>query len=157
MAATILGVGFIGVIEGVTIGSEVLDTARKQQVASQIVTGEIERLRAGAWSAIANLPATAAITIGPTGAITGDQTCFALSNYTTAASDDNTALDQLAKGFTCSFVRTRIRPVSATASSVTFIKIVYTVNWTSNTGRARSRTIETYLGKNGLHLSYQRS
>lgn len=157
MATAILGVGFIGIIQGVTIGSEVLDTSRKQQVAAQIVSAEIERLRAGSWSTIANLPATGSITIDHTGAISGDQTSFALCNYTAGVGDDNLSLSKLAKEFTCSFVRTRLRPTGATASTATFIKIVYTVSWTGNTGRAHSRSIETYLGKNGLHLSYQRS
>jgi len=40
---------------------------------------------------------------------------------------------------------------------VTFIKLVYTVSWTSSNGRAHSRRTETYLGMNGLHLSYQQT
>jgi prepilin-type N-terminal cleavage/methylation domain-containing protein len=157
MAATILVVGFIGLIQAVTIGSETLDTARKQQVATQIIAAEIEQLRAGAWATIANLPATATITIDSTGTASGNETSFALCNYTSGNGDDNTALLALAKGFTCSYTRTRLRPTGATASTVTFLKFVYTVTWTSNTGRTYSRTTETYFGMNGLHLSYQRS
>ncbi|MDB6168414.1 MAG: hypothetical protein JWM88_1278 [Verrucomicrobia bacterium] len=157
MATAILGVGFIGLVQGMTIGSEELDTSRKQQIATQILSGEVERLRASPWSTIANLPATGTIAISGTGAISGDPTCFALSNYTATASDDNTDLSKLAKNFTCSLVRTRLRPAAATASTATFVKVVYTVSWTSNTGRAYSRNAETYLGKNGLHLSYQKS
>jgi Tfp pilus assembly protein PilV len=157
MAAAILSVGFIGLIQGITVGSEELDTSRKQQVATQIVSGEIERLRSGSWTAIANLPASASIAIDGTGAISGDQTSFALSNYTASTADDNTVLSSLGKRFSCSFVRTRLRPGLATASTVTFVKIVYTVSWASNTGRTYTRSTEAYLGKNGLHLSYQKS
>ena len=157
MAAVILVVGFIGLIQAVTIGSETLDTARKQQVADQIMAAEIEQLRAGPWSTIANLPASATITIDMTGTASGNETCFALCNYTAGNGDDNAALAALAKGFTCSFTRTRLRPTGATAATVTFVQFVYTVTWTSNTGRAYSRTTETFLGMNGLHLSFQKS
>src|SRR5205823_5544485 len=119
MATTILLVGFIGMIQGLTIMSEALDTARKQPVAEQIVAAEIEKLRGKDWTTIANLPASGAIVIGPGGAISGDATSFALSNYTTTASDDNTTLGSLANGFTCSFTRTRLRPAAATATTVT--------------------------------------
>jgi hypothetical protein len=157
MAAAILGVGFIGLIQGITVGSEELDTSRKQQVATQLVSAEIERLRSGDWTTIANLPATASITIDGAGGVSGDQTSFALCNYTAATSDDNTALSTLAKRFTCSLARTRLRPSAANSSTVTFVKVVYTVSWSSNTGRTYSRSTEAYLGKNGLHLSYQKS
>jgi hypothetical protein len=157
MATTILLVGFIGLIQALTIMSEALDTARKQQVAQQFAAAEIEKLRGKDWTTIANLPATATISVGAAGAVTGDATNFALTNYTADAADDNTTLAKLGNGFTCSFTRTRLRPSSASAATVTFVKLVYTVSWTSNTGRIHRHSIETYLGQNGLHLSYQQS
>ncbi len=157
MAATILLVGIVGVIDGVTTMAESLDTARKDQVSVQVFATEIEKLRGKSWSTIANLPASATITIDRNGVISGDTGSFALSNYTAATGDDNTSLSQLAGGFTCTLTRTWLRPASATAATATFVKVAYRVNWTSNTGRAHSRTVETYLGRNGLHLSYQQS
>ena len=157
MAATILAVAFIGMIQAVTISSEMLDTARKQQVATQIIDEEIEQLRATSWSTLANLNATGTIDISSAGVVSGDPTRFALSNYTTSTADDNTALCLLARGFTCSYTRTYLRPASATASNVTFIKVVYTVTWRGNTGRSFRRSSEAYFGLNGLQLSYQRS
>jgi prepilin-type N-terminal cleavage/methylation domain-containing protein len=156
MAATILVVGFIGLIQAVTIGSEMIDTSRKQQVAMQIMAGEIERLRSGPWTTIAGLPSSASISISQSGVATGNETSFAICNYTSTNGDDNTALLGLARGFTCSFARTRLRPGSATSSTVTYLEIVYTVQWTSNTGRTYSRTEQAYFGENGLHLSYQK-
>jgi Tfp pilus assembly protein PilV len=155
MATTILLVGFIGLIQAITIGSESLDNARKNLVARQIIAAEIEKLRGGAWSAIAALPASGSISISAAGAISGDFTSFALTNYTAATTDDNTHLASLGRGFNVSFSRTRLRPNAATAANVTFVKVVYTVTWSSNTGRARHLTEETYLGANGLHLSNQ--
>lgn len=157
MATTILVVGFIGMIQAVTINSEVLDTARKQQIATQIMDAEIERLRATSWSVIAGLPSSGTITINPAGVISGNETSFALSNYTNTNSDDNTGLSLLAKGFTCSYTRTFLRPAGAVAGTVTFLSITYTVSWTSNTGRAYSRSTPAYFGMNGLHLSFQKS
>lgn len=157
MATTILLVGFIGMIQAITIGSESLDAARKLQIANQLVTAELEKLRGGAWSTVANLPETATITINGAGAISGDATSFALSNHTADRSDDYTELCSLARGFTCSLTRQYLRPTSASASTVTYVKVVYKVSWTSNTGRAKTHQVATYLGKNGLHLSYQQS
>jgi Tfp pilus assembly protein PilV len=157
MGATILVVGFIGMIQAVTIGSESLDTSRKQQVATQIMDAEIERLRSGSWSTIANLPSTGTIKISSAGTISGNTSLFALSTASSTGVGYTTPLSALAKGFTCSYARTYLRPAAATAGNVTFIKFVYTVRWTSNTGRAYSRSTETCFGMNGLHLSYQKS
>jgi Tfp pilus assembly protein PilV len=157
MAATILLFGFIGAIQAITIGSDYIDSARKLQIANQIAAAEIEKLRGGEWSVITSLPATATITISSVGVISGDTTQFALSNHTATTADDNTDLSLLAKGFTCSLARTYLRPTSATASTVTFVQVTYTVTWTSNTGRAKTHQVATYLSKNGLHLSYQQS
>src|SRR5262245_61523782 len=107
MAAAILVVGFIGLIQVVTIGSATRDTARKQQIAVQIMEGEIERLRTGSWASIAALIASGSITINANGAVSGNEELFALTNYTAGnTSDDNTELAALAKGFTCSYTRT---------------------------------------------------
>jgi prepilin-type N-terminal cleavage/methylation domain-containing protein len=157
MAMAIVVVGIVGMMQAVTIGTELQDTTSKQRVAARLMETELERLRSGAWSAIANLPAAAAISIGATGTITGDTTSFALSNYTATAADDNLALSAQAPGFRCSFTATRLRPTGATAATVTFLKITYTVSWTSSAGRAHQRSAETYLGMNGLHLSYQQT
>lgn len=97
MATTILLAGFVGLIQAVTIGSESLDAARKQQIAAQIIAAEVEKLRGGPWSRIAALPAAGTVTIDAAGAISGDTTSFALSNYTAVADDDNTALASLAR------------------------------------------------------------
>lgn len=157
MAATILVVGFLGLIQAVTAGTEALDTARKQQIALQLIDTEIERLRSEPWSTLSGLPDSATLTIGMDGTITGDKTAFALANFTTTTADDDTTLSALAPGFTCSFVRARLRPAAATATTVTYLSVTYTVRWTSNTGRAYSRVETAYFGRNGLHLSHRRT
>jgi Tfp pilus assembly protein PilV len=157
MGSTLLLFGFLGLIQAITIGSESLDTARKQQIAIQLAAAEIEKLRGGDWSTITALPASATISISATGAISGDATRFALSNHTAATTDDQTDLTTLAHGFTCSFTRTFLRPTAATSANATFVKVVYTVQWTTNTGRTQKHLIDAYFTKSGLHLSYQQA
>jgi len=56
MASLILMVGFIGLIEAVTITSRAMDHARRQTMATQIITNEIEETYLASWSTISNLP-----------------------------------------------------------------------------------------------------
>jgi prepilin-type N-terminal cleavage/methylation domain-containing protein len=53
MAATILVVGLVGMMQAVTIGSEMLDTGRKQTLAAQIIQDQIERVRLMNWNDVA--------------------------------------------------------------------------------------------------------
>lgn len=159
MATAILLVGFIGLMQAVTIGSESLDAARRTQVAHQLVAAELEKLRGGAWSVIANLPSSASIEVSSTSMLSGDLTCFALSGFTTATTDDNATLASLAKGLKVELTREYLRPSGATAATATFVKLTYTVTWQSTAGgrRLHTYTAESFLGANGLHLSYQQS
>lgn len=152
MGALILVVGFIGIIQAVTIGSQMLDTAQKQQVAVQIIDAEIERLRAGALdaSSISTLinGTTYTITVDSAGSVSGNTAYFALSS--------NATMSALAKNFTVSMKRSDVR--------TNFHKIVFTVTWTGNMwtggtvrGLAYSRSAEMYFGLNGLQLSFQKS
>jgi len=52
MAATILVVGFMGVIQAVTIGTEMQATARRQTVASLLIAQELELARLESWDTI---------------------------------------------------------------------------------------------------------
>jgi len=52
MAALILVVGFIGMIQAMKISSGMMDHARRQTVAAQILTHEIEQLRLENWATI---------------------------------------------------------------------------------------------------------
>ena len=58
MASVILVVGFLGMIQAVTIGSEMLATARRQTIAAQILNHEMENLRLQDWATINALAAT---------------------------------------------------------------------------------------------------
>ncbi len=58
MAALILVVAFIGMIRALTFTSGLMDHARRQTVATQILTHEIEQLRLRSWTEINALPTT---------------------------------------------------------------------------------------------------
>ncbi len=65
MATVILVVAFFGMIQAVTIGSEMLATARRQTLANQMITHEIEQLRLEDWTkVISALPTTTTTTLG---------------------------------------------------------------------------------------------
>ena len=151
MAATILVVGFVGLIQAVTIGTEMLDTARKQMVAQQIINGEITALRLGAWSQLtATWPSPCLIRINDTGTgATGNLAYFGLTNFTTTTADDNTSLMAIAGGFTCSVTKSWVRG--------NYYQLTYTVTWTGSTGRSYARSQQAFFGRNGLQLSYKKA
>jgi prepilin-type N-terminal cleavage/methylation domain-containing protein len=138
MAALILVVGYIGMIEAVTTSSTIMDHARRQTLATQIINHELEKLRFYSWSQIQALTATS-----PTPAID--------SQFTTAVA---------ASGATFTLTR-------AVADPVTNIREVsYTVQWVVTTSRLKpdgslftltyTRSSSAWYGKYGLSLSYQR-
>ncbi len=124
MAATILVVGLVGMMQTVTIGSEMLDTARKQTLASQIIQHQIERVRLMNWSDVAALGAS------PTPVAVSD--AFAAQGG----------------GFACQRTATDVK--------AGLRRLTFTVTWKSNVNRSYTRTGETYVGKNGLSVTYQR-
>jgi prepilin-type N-terminal cleavage/methylation domain-containing protein len=58
MASVILVVGFMGMISAITVGSEMLATSRRANLANQIMQHEFEKLRLKTWSEI-NAPLAA--------------------------------------------------------------------------------------------------
>ena len=58
MAAVIMLVGVVGMIDAIKIGSEMLDLSRKQTIAIQIIHSEIDRVRLSSWTDVQQLPAT---------------------------------------------------------------------------------------------------
>ena len=141
MAATILVVGFIGMIEAMTLGARMMDSARRQTLADQIISHEIEKLRFASWSTISGLPtASTSITID--------------SQFTAAMA---------ATGATYTLSRTLTSPDPAT----NLREVNFTVTWVVKTSRhdlggamlsfTYTRSNSAYFGKYGLNLTYQRS
>jgi uncharacterized protein (TIGR02598 family) len=133
LGATILAVGFVGMIEALAIGSEMLDAARNQTIAAQIVQAEVDYLRMQNWTTIQNLTSTSA---------------NYLSTYTEFTS---TGLATIA-GTSITLART----VTSPDPHPNLRQLTMTVTWTSITGKTHSRSCSAYIGKYGLNVSYQK-
>jgi len=161
MAATVLVVSFTAVIQAVTMGADLIDTARKQQIAEQIIEGEIAYLRTAPWVQIGSEYGVSDMLNRPFGIRIDDTGTSAISiasppyDVDHFSLDDNPALMAAAKGFTCQENATKLRPSSGPATA-TFLSITYTVTWTGYNGRTHTRTGVACFGQNGLHLSYQK-
>lgn len=138
LAAAVLAFALIGTIQVLVSGSEMMDVARKQTIATQIIHGQIDQVRLLDWSQVSALGSSDTVSVED-GDNTSSGKMFIFGNN----------LPVLAKGFT---LKRTISTVQTDLKQVTF-----TVTWTGNTGRSYSRSGSTYVGKNGLYVSYQRS
>jgi len=129
MAAVIMLVGVVGMIDAIKIGSEMLDLSRKQTIALQIIHSEIDQVHLSSWTEVQQFQAT-------------------------SPSYDPCTNGLKVQGISAGFFSC-IRVVSDVRTDLK--KITYTVTWTGNTGRSYSRSSSTYVGKNGLYVAYQRS
>lgn len=157
MATVVTLVALVGLLAAVTMGSEMLDVSRKQTVATQLLRNEIEQVHLRDWATVTILPAAASITVNGAGnglsaGAAADQKTFALSNSTNRTAGPyvlNVNLANMAKDFTCTFVKATIR--------TNLYQLTYTVTWTSgNRRKLYVRTSSTYYGKTGLNLYYRR-
>ena len=139
LAATILLVGFAGMATALMIGSEMLDTARKQTITAQIIQAEVEYLRLKDWPTIQGLASTSS---------------DFLSTY------PDFAPTSLAAAFTGTKFKFA-RQVNYPDPHPNLRSITMTVSWTSlngswTTGTLHSRSCNAYIGKYGLNVSYQK-
>jgi len=159
MASMILVVGFIGMISALTVGSEMIATARRAALANQILQHEFEKIRLKSWSEIS--APLADISATDYTALTPDDTQF------------DTAIS--ASGVTFKIARTVTNPTSnlyEVSLTVTWTKSGTTTAATTATGswlqrlsfsgnapisRTYSRTAVAYVTKHGLNQSYKRA
>lgn len=137
MASTILVVGFMGMIQALITGSEMMATARRQTLAAQIMTHEMEKLRLASWTTITGLP-TASTTV----------TIDTLFDSAKTASSATWTLTR-----SCAYV-------SNTNSLVR--EVTFTITWSVKrsgfkNAKTYTRMMSGYYGNNGLNLSYERS
>jgi len=133
LAATVLLFAIVSAFQIVAAGTRMLDFSRKQTIATQIIHSEIDKVHLTDWSTVSGYPSSATISI-------------------------NSSLAQVASDFTCT------RTVTSIKGDGTLYKIVFTVTWTAKVwsekngaGHTYSRQGTTYVGKNGLSATYQRS
>jgi hypothetical protein len=172
MGSVILVVGFIAVVHAVSLGTVMLDTARKTQVAQQIIDAELENLRGNDWtylsSTLPTSPTYVSVTVNADGTDTSDNNGGnGLSDRNYFILTNNASLLALAKNFT---VRLDAYNVTGRAN---IRRVVVTVTWVTNTtsqtqtssfdvrtsavSQSHTCSGELYLAKNGLHLSFQKS
>ena len=139
MAAAVMLLALVGMIQVVVSGTEMLDVARKQTIAMQIIHGQIDNIRLSNWSTISGYSATQTVTVSA-----ADQTSNISAGFVFGSN-----LPAVATNFTCT------RTISTVRTDLK--QVTFTVTWTGNTGRTYRRTGSTYYGNNGLYVTYQRT
>jgi Tfp pilus assembly protein PilV len=134
MAAAVVVFTIVGMIQVIVSGAEMLDTARKQTIAMQIIHGQIDNIRLNDWTEVSALTTPRTVSVAG-----GDQYGFVFGSN----------LPTISQGFQCTRTITDVR--------TDLKQVTFTVTWTSNTGRSYSRRGSTYVGKNGLYVTYQRT
>lgn len=152
MAAAVMLMAIVGMIQVITYGSGMLDLARKQSIAMQIIHGQLDNLRLNTWTTVNAYPASRTVNVDNSDQTTNISYGFVFGPVGAGDVVDTTdsvlTLPELAKGFTCTRTITTVR--------TDLKQITFSVTWRSNTGRQYTRSGSTYFGKNGLYVTYQR-
>lgn len=164
MAAVILVVGFIGMIQAITIGSEMLATARRQNLATQIINHELEKLRLVDFTTIdgyAAGPTTISIDSQFSAAITACGLTTDTSNSANPYIQLDRSVADVVSGGMCQVTFT----VTWQKSGTTAVANTVTGSWLEKLSLGGNASIRrTYVrkgfgfyGKYGLNLNAQRS
>ena len=134
LAAAVLLAGIVGGIQVIMSGSAMLETSRKQAVALEIIHSELDRVRVQDWSVLAN----------------GSNVAVDLASRYPAASYPafQTALGS--SSFACT------RTIADVSGKSNYKSVEFTVTWKNHNGTSSTRSGSTYVGKNGLYVSYQK-
>lgn len=138
MGTFLMAVVVVGAIQAIVFGHEMLDLARKQTVATQIIQGQLDYVRLCDWSEVNLFRASETVAVDA-----ADQTANRQRWFVFGAN-----LPPLSTGFLCT---------RTTADERTSMKrITYTVTWPGAHGRTYLRSGSTFVGRNGLYVTYQR-
>lgn len=155
MASVILVVGFLGMIQAVTVGSEMLATARRQTIAGLILDHEIGKLRLSAWTSISALADSAAATY------TSDQaalnTAITSSGVTYTLERDVTDLTTDLREITFIVAWTKSGTTTAANTASGSWLDILSFSGAAPIQRTYTRKSTAYYGKYGLNLNVQRS
>ena len=155
MAAIILTVGFMGLIQAVTICSGMMDQARRETLAAQILDHEIESLRLLPWDD----PSSTNDIVG----LPGGSTTVAIDSQFQSTIATSGATFSLTRSVSFIDPSTNANSVSDTGLR----EATFTLTWVVKTSRhdgsgglvtfTYTRINSAYFGKYGLNLTYQRS
>jgi hypothetical protein len=124
----------MGMIQGITVGSEMMATARRQTIAAEILDHEIGKLRVKDWSYINSLSSAASAT------------------YSSDLASINTAIAASGVSFTLAStvttITTDLREVAFTGSWLDQLSF----SGPSPIARTYTRMSTAYFGKYGLNL-----
>lgn len=159
MASVILVVGLIGMIQGITIGSEMMATARRQTIAAQILDHEIGKLRLLPWDVttaapnelcINDLPATLAAATYDSDLASLD-TAIAASGvtFTLARTVTTVTTDLREVTFTVTWTKSGTTTAATTATGSWFEQLSFASP--SPIARTYTRKSTAYFGKYGLN------
>ena len=141
-AAAVLLAGVVGMIQVVSSCAAMLDVSKKQTLAAQIIQDQIGKVHLIAWSA---LPATGNYNFTPDASFSTSARIFYNPNPNNATQNN-----------------LYFYTIAAVPSKTNLLQITYWVTWyTGRTGdgslRKYARRGTTYVSKNGLYVTYQRS
>jgi Tfp pilus assembly protein PilV len=164
MASVILVVGFMGMIEAITIGSELLSAAERQTLANQIINHEFDKLRQMPWtlntgtylSGLATGTTTLTIdaTQFPNALLdaNGGRANWTLSRTVTDLSPNGTSLRAIT--ITVTWTKSGTTAAAATATGSALDKLAYFRHGPVSRTYTRSGTV--FFGPSGLNLTTQR-
>jgi prepilin-type N-terminal cleavage/methylation domain-containing protein len=139
MAAAVMSLSLVGMIQVIVSGSEMLDMSRRQTIAMQIIHGQIDNVRLSDWSTVNAYSSPRTVNVD-----SADQSSNISYGFVFGSN-----LPGISRGFQCT------RTISTVRTDL--LQITFTVTWRSSTGRTYQRTGSTYYGNNGLYVTYQRS
>ncbi len=156
MAAAILVVGFMGMIQSITIGSEMLATARRQTLANQIITHEVEKLRLKDWAYVGTtLTSSAAATYTSDSDALNTAIANSGVSFTLAVDVTNVATELREVKFTVRWTKSGTTTAAGTTGGNWLDKLAFYRS--SPIARTYTRVSVAYFGKYGLNLNTQRS
>lgn len=152
MASVILVVGFIGMIQGITIGSEMLATARRQTLAAQILDHEIGKLRLKDWSYISTLSSSSSATYSSDQASINTAIAASGVSFNLASTVTTITTDLREVAFTVTWTKSGTTTAATTATGSWLNQLSFSSS--SPIARTYTRKSTAYFGKYGLNLEH---
>ncbi len=154
MASVILVVGFMGMIQAITMGSEMMATARRQTLAAQILEHEIGKLRLTAWSSLPSA-GTTSVTLDSHFDNALASCGLTSANVTLSRTTSSPTTDLKEVTFTITWTKSGTNTAASTSSGSWFEQLAF--YRPSSAARTYTRKTTAFFGKYGLNHSIQRS